>query len=248
MMLFIFIFEMFLLVSILFVLKELSLGCAQVFLTVCTLVTLYFAKEVPLTPNQAQRLSDSAPLLDDPQQVVFDLSKSKTDMQLVENASGNKSQSDYEIEDKLKSENQKIEENQVESFNDSPGAVLVNLLTSLRHLPPAMHAVLVVMALTWVSVTFLYITNMIFYSLENSYSVFIFIFYIELLFYFIDVLINYFYLQLSWFPFFLFDTDWMGREVYHGDPKGEVFEVKAYDQGVREGAFGLLLNSVRTHN
>lgn len=177
MMLFIFIFEMFLLVSILFVLKELSLGCAQVFLTVCTLVTLYFAKEVPLTPNQAQRLSDSAPLLDDPQQVVFDLSKSKTDMQLVENASGNKSQSDYEIEDKLKSENQKIEENQVESFNDSPGAVLVNLLTSLRHLPPAMHAVLVVMALTWVSVTFLYITNMIFYSLENSYSVF-FLFFI----------------------------------------------------------------------
>lgn len=171
---------------------------AVVFLTVCTVVTLYFAKEVPLITNQAQRLSDSAPLLDDPQQVVFDISKSKTDMQLVDSASGNKSESDYEIEDKLKSENQKIEENQVESFNDSPGAVLVNLLTSLRHLPPAMHAVLVVMALTW----------------------------------------------LSWFPFFLFDTDWMGREVYHGDPKGEAFEVKAYDQGVREGAFGLLLNSV----
>lgn len=54
--------------------------------------------------------------------------------------------------------------------------------------------------------------------------------------------------QLSWFPFFLFDTDWMGREVYHGDPKGEAAEVKAYNQGVREGAFGLLLNSVRTQN
>ncbi|XP_031493185.1 sucrose transport protein SUT4 isoform X3 [Nymphaea colorata] len=49
---------------------------------------------------------------------------------------------------------------------------------------------------------------------------------------------------LSWFPFFLFDTDWMGREVYHGDPKGHPSEVKAYDKGVREGAFGLLLNSV----
>lgn len=53
-------------------------------------------------------------------------------------------------------------------------------------------------------------------------------------------------MQLSWFPFFLFDTDWMGREVYHGDPKGNSAEVEAYDQGVREGAFGLLLNSVRT--
>ena len=52
-------------------------------------------------------------------------------------------------------------------------------------------------------------------------------------------------LQLSWFPFFLFDTDWMGREVYHGDPKGNASERKAYDDGVREGAFGLLLNSVR---
>lgn len=54
--------------------------------------------------------------------------------------------------------------------------------------------------------------------------------------------------QLSWFPFFLFDTDWMGREVYHGDPKGDGSAVKAYHAGVREGAFGLLLNSVRTPN
>jgi hypothetical protein len=56
-----------------------------------------------------------------------------------------------------------------------------------------------------------------------------------------------FVLQLSWFPFFLFDTDWMGREVYHGDPNGNLSERKAYDDGVREGAFGLLLNSVRTY-
>ena len=52
-------------------------------------------------------------------------------------------------------------------------------------------------------------------------------------------------MQLSWFPFFLFDTDWMGREVYHGNPTGESLLVKLYGQGVREGAFGLLLNSVR---
>lgn len=52
-------------------------------------------------------------------------------------------------------------------------------------------------------------------------------------------------LQLSWFPFFLFDTDWMGREVYHGNPNGDSLLVELYSQGVREGAFGLLLNSVR---
>ncbi|KAJ6726071.1 SUCROSE TRANSPORT PROTEIN SUC3 [Salix purpurea] len=71
---------------------------------------------------------------------------------------------------------------QNENFSDGPGAVLVNLLTSLRHLPPGMHSVLVVMALTW----------------------------------------------LSWFPFFLFDADWMGKEVYHGDPKGNSNEVEFF--------------------
>lgn len=44
---------------------------------------------------------------------------------------------------------------------------------------------------------------------------------------------------VAWFPFFLFDTDWMGREVYGGDT-GE----KAYDAGVHAGALGLMLNSV----
>ncbi|XP_026662481.2 sucrose transport protein SUT1-like [Phoenix dactylifera] len=49
---------------------------------------------------------------------------------------------------------------------------------------------------------------------------------------------------LSWFPFILYDTDWMGREVYHGKPTGSQAEIAAYDQGVRQGAFGLLLNSI----
>ncbi|KAG0569784.1 hypothetical protein KC19_6G116500 [Ceratodon purpureus] len=49
---------------------------------------------------------------------------------------------------------------------------------------------------------------------------------------------------LSWFPFFLFDTDWMGREVFEGDPTGTPAQVDAYQRGVQEGAFGLLLNSV----
>ncbi|CAJ1973952.1 unnamed protein product [Sphenostylis stenocarpa] len=45
---------------------------------------------------------------------------------------------------------------------------------------------------------------------------------------------------IGWFPFLLFDTDWMGREIYGGDPN----EGLNYDAGVRMGAVGLLLNSV----
>uniref|UniRef100_A0A803PYB1 Sucrose transporter 4 n=1 Tax=Cannabis sativa TaxID=3483 RepID=A0A803PYB1_CANSA len=45
---------------------------------------------------------------------------------------------------------------------------------------------------------------------------------------------------IGWFPFLLFDTDWMGREIYGGEPnKGQ-----NYSTGVRMGALGLMLNSV----
>ncbi|XP_042457447.1 sucrose transport protein SUT2-like [Zingiber officinale] len=45
---------------------------------------------------------------------------------------------------------------------------------------------------------------------------------------------------LGWFPFTLFDTDWMGREIYKGDPD----EGQMYQTGVRMGAIGLMLNSI----
>ncbi|KAG9443964.1 hypothetical protein H6P81_015304 [Aristolochia fimbriata] len=45
---------------------------------------------------------------------------------------------------------------------------------------------------------------------------------------------------LAWFPFLLFDTDWMGREVYGG----EVGQGKLYDLGVRAGSLGLMFNSI----
>ncbi|XAR62646.1 hypothetical protein NMG60_11017486 [Bertholletia excelsa] len=45
---------------------------------------------------------------------------------------------------------------------------------------------------------------------------------------------------IAWFPFLLFDTDWMGKEVYGG----KVGEGQAYAHGVRAGALGLMLNSV----
>nr|ANZ54933.1 sucrose transporter [Manihot esculenta] len=49
---------------------------------------------------------------------------------------------------------------------------------------------------------------------------------------------------IAWFPFLLFDTDWMGREVYGGDSSGTAYQLKLYDRGVRAGALGLMLNSV----
>ncbi|KAI3460096.1 hypothetical protein Pfo_016759 [Paulownia fortunei] len=45
---------------------------------------------------------------------------------------------------------------------------------------------------------------------------------------------------IGWFPFLLFDTDWMGREIYGGKPN----EGKNYSIGVRVGSLGLMLNSV----
>ncbi|KAF8408075.1 hypothetical protein HHK36_007216 [Tetracentron sinense] len=186
---------------------------AVVFLTLCTLVTLYFAKEVPLVANQSHRLSDSAPLLDDTQQSSSDLFKSNSVKPADDHASAI---SGKNVDENAKHLNPNVEEDQNEIFNDGPGAVLVNLLTSLRHLPPAMHSVLLVMALSWLSSPSVS-------SVPNS-------------------LVD--HMQLSWFPFFLFDTDWMGREVYHGDPKGDTSASQDYDRGVREGAFGLLLNSI----
>ncbi|GKV09024.1 hypothetical protein SLEP1_g20587 [Rubroshorea leprosula] len=50
---------------------------------------------------------------------------------------------------------------------------------------------------------------------------------------------------IAWFPFLLFDTDWMGREVYGGQSEGDNPGLKkAYNSGVRAGALGLMLNSV----
>ncbi|PKU72403.1 sucrose transport protein SUT1-like [Dendrobium catenatum] len=49
---------------------------------------------------------------------------------------------------------------------------------------------------------------------------------------------------MAWFPFILYDTDWMGREIYHGDPNGTKEEIEAFNKGVQQGAFGLLLNSI----
>ncbi|KAL5212807.1 hypothetical protein ABZP36_023654 [Zizania latifolia] len=49
---------------------------------------------------------------------------------------------------------------------------------------------------------------------------------------------------LSWFPFIQYNTDWMGREIYHGEPQGTGAKADVYNAGVREGAIGLLFCSL----
>nr|AYU70943.1 sucrose transporter 2 [Ginkgo biloba] len=164
-----------------------------VFLSICTAVTLYFAREIPLQPKLMQQVGDSAPLLH--------IREHESGESKIDNAKSEGSHADGEspLTNASRSvQSSKVQDDENESFTDGPGAVLVNLLTSMRHLPPAMRSVLLVMALSW----------------------------------------------LSWFPFFLFDTDWMGREVYRGDPKGNPEKAALYQKGVHEGAFGLLLNSI----
>ncbi|KAJ0946404.1 putative MFS transporter superfamily [Helianthus annuus] len=48
-----------------------------------------------------------------------------------------------------------------------------------------------------------------------------------------------FFNWLAWFPFLLFDTDWMGKYIYGGKLGAQL-----YNRGVRAGALGLMLNSV----
>lgn len=128
---------------------DISLHYLQVFLMLCTLVTLYFADEVPLTVSQHRRLSDSAPLLDDEQQSGFEFSKYKPDIPFMDDINGKTTEDHFERNVNLKNENLRAGEHDENAMN-GPGAVLVNFLTSLRHLPPAMNSVLIVMALTWV--------------------------------------------------------------------------------------------------
>lgn len=113
-------------------------------------MTLYFAEEVPLSFNQHQRLSDVAPLLDDSQQNGLELSKVKHDYKIVQHANDSNIEAVQEREVVQNYHPNQTNNDQNEILGDGPGAVMVKLLTSLRHLPPAMHSVLIVMALTWV--------------------------------------------------------------------------------------------------
>ncbi|GAV60962.1 Sugar_tr domain-containing protein [Cephalotus follicularis] len=49
---------------------------------------------------------------------------------------------------------------------------------------------------------------------------------------------------IAWFPFLLFDTDWVGREIYGGKADGNANQKKLYELGVHAGALGLMTNSI----
>lgn len=49
---------------------------------------------------------------------------------------------------------------------------------------------------------------------------------------------------IGWFPFILYNTDWVGLQIYGGKPQGTLNEKNIYDAGVRTGSLGLLLQSV----
>lgn len=125
----------------------------QCFLTLCTAVTIYFAEEVPLVAKPQHHISDSAPLLNGAQRPSVGLSDMHSEKPIDDHVNGislqvgNEGTAETSMHQSLKPE----EQNQV--YHDGPGAVLVNLLTSLRHLPPGMHSVLLVMALCWVGAT-----------------------------------------------------------------------------------------------
>ncbi|CAN1328705.1 Sucrose transport protein SUC2 [Linum perenne] len=49
----------------------------------------------------------------------------------------------------------------------------------------------------------------------------------------------------AWFPWVLYNTDWMGREVYGGDlAGGNMGQIQMYDRGVRVGSVGMVINSI----
>eukprot|EP00250_Pteridium_aquilinum_P007529 c17221_g2_i1 orf=1-1149(-) len=129
---------------------------AVVVLIVCTLVTLLFAKEIPLV-RKSRQMEDAFPLLSSEPEKLVEMQGVKLSIEMDHHT---RNDVNGRVEFRHASDHE-----EGESAGAGPGAVLVNLLTSVRHLPPEMKNVLWVMALCW----------------------------------------------LSWFPFFLFDTDWMGR-------------------------------------
>ncbi|CDP19968.1 unnamed protein product [Coffea canephora] len=46
---------------------------------------------------------------------------------------------------------------------------------------------------------------------------------------------------IGWFPFTMFSTDWMGKEVYGGQANGNAQDIQLYQLGVWTGTMGLML-------
>ena len=111
----------------------------QIFLSFCTLVTMFFAKEIPLLPPQAMPLEDDSPLLRNQPEKSIELQGIRISDELGH-------LTDVDINGTVELSSGKESEVAV----SGPGAALVNLLTNVRMLPSEMKSVLIVMALCWV--------------------------------------------------------------------------------------------------
>ncbi|CAM0956510.1 unnamed protein product [Alopecurus aequalis] len=49
---------------------------------------------------------------------------------------------------------------------------------------------------------------------------------------------------LAMYPFFIYNTDWMGREIYHGNPRGSMENLQMYTNGFRKGCIGMILCTI----
>jgi len=55
-----------------------------------------------------------------------------------------------------------------------------------------------------------------------------------------------FFAWVGWFTYIVYITDWMGEEIYHGDPKEGSPTKYLYDEGVRQGSLALTYNAAVT--
>ncbi|KAK1307101.1 Sucrose transport protein SUC3 [Acorus calamus] len=95
--------------------------------------------EVPLIAKPAPILSDSAPLLNGAPHSHLDPSSTTFGNPTLVGKTNSKDAFDHELI---------VKEEADEDFSNGVGSVLVNILTSMRHLPPVIHSVLLIMALT----------------------------------------------------------------------------------------------------
>jgi solute carrier family 45 protein 1/2/4 len=123
-----------------------TIRLGQIFLSFCTLVTVSFAKEIPLLPPQSMPLDDDSPLLGKQPEKEIELQGIRVSDELGH-------LTDVDINGTVELSSRKEDS---ETTVTGPGSALVNLLTNVRMLPSEMRSVLIVMALCWVGLLTIY--------------------------------------------------------------------------------------------
>lgn len=128
----------------------------QIFLALCTVATLFFARETPLTQKEVQGAGDAAPLLfeegNSPSAHASVIQVITTDRSTAHQSHGF---GPKQTGTDLSTRGQDPPKNESNDGHDDegsirPGTVLVNLLVGIHQLPSSMKSVLLVMAFCWV--------------------------------------------------------------------------------------------------